>query len=48
MTDITDIAPPRPALSDRLKFYGMWIGAGVLLLILPKIFNSGGSLTTLA
>jgi branched-chain amino acid transport system permease protein len=46
MTDITDIAPPRPALSDRLKFYGMWIGAGVLLLILPKIFNSGGSLTT--
>ncbi len=46
MTDITDIAPPRPALPDRLKFYGMWIGAGVLLLILPKIFNSGGSLTT--
>jgi branched-chain amino acid transport system permease protein len=46
MTDITDIAPPRPALSDQLKFYGMWIGAGVLLLILPKIFNSGGSLTT--
>src|SRR5580698_4604896 len=46
MTDITDIAPPRPALSDKLKFYGIWLVAAVALLLLPTIFSSGGSMTT--
>ena len=47
MTDITArAAPPRPALADNLKFYGMWIAAAVALLLLPRIFTSGGSLTT--
>ncbi|MES2751959.1 MAG: branched-chain amino acid ABC transporter permease [Pseudomonadota bacterium] len=42
----TSIAPPRPAASEKLKFYGLWIATGLALLILPKIFSSGGSLTT--
>ena len=47
MSDATAaIAPPRPAASDRLKFYGIWIAAVVALLVLPKLFSSGGSLTT--
>ena len=47
MTDITArVAPPRPAFADNLKFYGIWIGAAVALLLLPRIFSSGGSLTT--
>ena len=41
-----NIAPPAPSASDRLKFYGLWIVAAAALLILPKIFSSGGSLTT--
>jgi branched-chain amino acid transport system permease protein len=46
MSDIASIAPPLPATTDRLKFYGIWIAAAVALLVLPKIFSSGGSLTT--
>ncbi|ABE38815.1 branched-chain amino acid ABC transporter permease [Rhodopseudomonas pseudopalustris] len=47
MTDLASrVAPPRPALSDRLKFYGIWIATALTLLLLPKIFASGGSLTT--
>lgn len=47
MSDITiGIAPPLPTLSDRLKFYGMWIVAALVLLVLPQVFSSGGSLTT--
>jgi branched-chain amino acid transport system permease protein len=41
-----NIAPPAPSASDCLKFYGLWIVAAAALLILPKIFSSGGSLTT--
>ena len=41
-----DIAPPLPTVPDRLKFYGMWIAAALVLLVLPDIFTSGGSLTT--
>ncbi len=40
------IAPPAPTASDRLKFYGIWVLAAAALIILPKIFSSGGSLTT--
>ena len=44
--DTSGTAPPLPAMSDRLKFYGIWIAAAAVLIILPKIFSSGGSLTT--
>jgi branched-chain amino acid transport system permease protein len=47
MTDLASrVAPPRPALSDRLKFYGIWIATALTLLLLPQVFSSGGSLTT--
>ena len=40
------IAPPPPSAAERLKFYSVWIVAVAALVILPKIFSSGGSLTT--
>ena len=47
MTDITQsAAPPLPTSTDRLKFLGLWVIAAAVLLVLPKIFSSGGSLTT--
>lgn len=47
MIDITArVAPPPPTATEKLKFYGFWVGTGILLLLLPKIFSSGGSLTT--
>jgi branched-chain amino acid transport system permease protein len=39
-------APPLPTASETLKFYGLWVAAGLLLLLLPQIFSSGGWLTT--
>ncbi|WP_322513800.1 branched-chain amino acid ABC transporter permease [Rhodopseudomonas palustris] len=47
MTELASrVAPPRPALSDRLKFYGTWVATALILLLLPQIFTSGGSMTT--
>src|SRR5712672_2654182 len=47
MSELTSsVAPPYPALSEKLKFYGIWIVTGLILLALPKIFGSGGALTT--
>lgn len=47
MSDTTQTAaPPLPAVTDRLKFYGIWLAAAAALIVLPKIFSSGGSLTT--
>jgi branched-chain amino acid transport system permease protein len=47
MTDITArVAPPPPTAREKLKFYGLWAAAAILLLLLPKVFSSGGSLTT--
>ena len=48
MTDAaqTAAAPPLPATADRLKFYGIWIAAALALIVLPKLFSSGSSLTT--
>jgi branched-chain amino acid transport system permease protein len=47
MSDATmTIAPPVPSASERLKFYSTWVIAAAALVILPKIFSSGGSLTT--
>src|SRR6185436_20396722 len=39
-------APPYPAFSEKLKFYGIWVAVALFLAVLPKIFGSGGSLTT--
>ncbi|CAN5249918.1 hypothetical protein BH10PSE10_BH10PSE10_00190 [soil metagenome] len=47
MSDIVSrVAPPPSSTSDKAQFYGLWIAAGLLLIVLPKIFSSGGSLTT--
>ena len=47
MTDITArVAPPRPTAADNLKFYGLWAAVAIFLLVLPKVFGSGGALTT--
>ncbi|MBN9594113.1 MAG: branched-chain amino acid ABC transporter permease [Afipia sp.] len=47
MNDITArAAPPPPSSTEKLKFYGLWIATGIFLLVLPKVFGSGGSLTT--
>jgi branched-chain amino acid transport system permease protein len=43
---VSSIAPPQPVAADRLKFYGIWIVVIAVLLVLPKLFASGGSLTT--
>jgi branched-chain amino acid transport system permease protein len=46
MSEITSNAAPLPTLSEKLKFYGLWVATAVALLLLPNIFSSGGSLTT--
>jgi branched-chain amino acid transport system permease protein len=46
MSDLSSAAPPRPLMAEKLKFYGIWIATALVLLVLPKIFSSGGSLTT--
>jgi branched-chain amino acid transport system permease protein len=45
-TAAANIAPPPPTAADRMKFYSGWIAVAVILLVLPKVFSSGGSLTT--
>jgi len=42
----TSAAPPLPTATEKLKFYGMWVTAAVVLVLLPRVFGSGGSLTT--
>jgi branched-chain amino acid transport system permease protein len=47
MSEIASNAAPAPsATAEKVKFYGLWIAAALVLLVLPKIFASGGSLTT--
>jgi branched-chain amino acid transport system permease protein len=47
MSELTSsVAPPYPAFSEKLKFYGIWVAAVLILLLLPKIVGSGGALTT--
>jgi branched-chain amino acid transport system permease protein len=47
MSDLAaSAAPPLPTAADRFKFYGMWLIAAIVLLLLPRIFGSGGALTT--
>ena len=42
----TSVAPPLPTATEKLKFYGIWVAAAIVLLLLPQVFGSGGSLTT--
>ena len=47
MSELTSsVAPPYPAFSEKLKFYGIWVATALMLLVLPKIFGSGSALTT--
>ena len=47
MSELTSsAAPPVPAFGEKLKFYGIWVAAVLILLLLPKVFGSGGALTT--
>src|SRR6202167_1236082 len=47
MSEMTSsAAPPLPATAEKLGFYGLWVAAAVVLLLLPRILSSGGSLTT--
>jgi branched-chain amino acid transport system permease protein len=43
---VSSAMPARPAMSEKLKFYGLWIVAALVLIVLPKLSSSGGSLTT--
>jgi branched-chain amino acid transport system permease protein len=46
MSDLSKVvAPPRSVSSNKGRFYGSWIAAAIVLLALPYIFSSGGSLT---
>ena len=47
MSDIASTAaPPLPSVADKMKFYGLWLVTAAVLVLLPYIFSSGGSLTT--
>ena len=47
MSELTSsVAPPYPAFSEKLRFYGIWVVAALILLVLPKLFGSGGALST--
>src|SRR5207248_3152571 len=47
MSELTALAaPPLPTAAEKLKFYGSWVVAAAVLLLLPNMFGSGGSLTT--
>src|SRR6185369_1249042 len=47
MSELTALAaPPLPTAAEKLKFYGSWVAAAAVLLLLPNLFSSGGSLTT--
>ena len=48
MTDTVTPAAnvPSEARGQGLRFYGMWVVAAIVLIVLPLIFSSGGSLTS--
>src|ERR1700748_1325725 len=43
---VSTVAPPLPNATEKLKFYGIWVAAALVLLLLPRVFSSGGALTT--
>jgi len=46
---VTSSAPLAAASSsEKLRFYGLWVIAAIALTLLPLIFSSGGSLTSLS
>jgi branched-chain amino acid transport system permease protein len=42
----TATVPARSKGADAVRFYGLWVAGAALLLVLPLVFSSGGSLTT--
>jgi len=46
MSEPVTAPAPRTTRADALRFYGLWIAGAALLLVLPLVFSSGGSLTT--
>ncbi len=47
MSELTSrVAPASSTAAEKFKFYGLWVAAAILLVVLPKLFGSGGSLTT--
>ena len=47
MSEIASSAAPAPsATAEKIRFYGLWVAAALLLMVLPQIFSSGASLTT--
>jgi branched-chain amino acid transport system permease protein len=47
MSELTSSAAPASSTAiEKFKFYGLWVAAAILLVVLPKLFGSGGSLTT--
>jgi branched-chain amino acid transport system permease protein len=45
-TTVPSSAAAMPPRGEALRFYGLWLAVAVLLLVLPRLFGSGGSLTT--
>jgi branched-chain amino acid transport system permease protein len=39
-------ATTRPVRADAVRFYGLWVAIAITLLVLPRLFSSGTSLTT--
>ena len=37
-----------PAAAETLEFYGLWIAAALVLLLLPHVFRSGSALTMMS
>jgi len=47
MSELTSrVAPASSRAIEKFKFYGVWVAAAILLVVLPRMFGSGGSLTT--
>ena len=43
MTELTSsVAPPYPAFSEKLKFYGIWVAVALLLVGAAEDFRFGG------
>jgi branched-chain amino acid transport system permease protein len=36
---ISSVAPPLPTAAEKLKFYGLWLLAAVVLLLLAQLFT---------
>src|SRR5262245_20918630 len=43
---VASAAPPARTFTDKLRSYGMWFAVALFLLVLPRVFSSGGALTS--